>query len=73
MSIPQSAPQPAQGPKKLVRTRDDKWVSGVCGGLGRYFGVDANLVRLLMVVAFLFSCGTALVAYAVAWALMPEE
>ncbi|MGI8900238.1 MAG: PspC domain-containing protein [Nocardioides sp.] len=73
MTTPQQAPQPGPAPKRLVRTSDDKWLSGVCGGVGRYAGIDANLVRLLVVIAALVSCGTALIAYVVAWVLMPEE
>ncbi len=73
MSTPQQVPQPGPVPKRLVRTDDDRWISGVCGGIGRYAGLDANLVRLLMVIAALVSCGTAVIAYVVAWILMPEE
>ena len=73
MTTPQSAPQPGPAPKRLVRTRDDKWLAGVCGGIGRYAGLDANLVRVLVVIAALVSCGTAIIAYLVAWVLMPEE
>ena len=73
MTTPQSAQQPGPAPKRLVRTREDKWLAGVCGGIGRYAGLDANLVRVLVVVAALVSCGTAIIAYVVAWVLMPEE
>ncbi|MBA2463498.1 MAG: PspC domain-containing protein [Nocardioidaceae bacterium] len=73
MTTPQPAPQPRPAPKRLVRTRDDRWISGVCGGVARYAGLDANLVRLLVVIAALASCGTALIVYLVAWILMPEE
>jgi phage shock protein C len=72
MSMPQPTP-PAGAPKRLVRARDDRWLSGVCGGAGRYAGIDPNVVRLLVVLAALFSCGTAIIAYVVAWILMPEE
>lgn len=65
-----TGPQPA--PKRLVRSRDDRWLAGVCGGIGAYAGIDPNLVRLLAVVGALFSGGTLLVAYIVAWILMPE-
>jgi len=57
----------------LVRRRDDLWLSGVCGGVARYAGVDANLVRLLVVVATIVGFGSVLVAYVVAWILMPQE
>jgi len=58
--------------KQLVRLRDDRMVAGVCSGVARYLGVDPTLVRLLAVLGIVFSFGTALVAYVVAWVLMPE-
>lgn len=66
-------PPPVPGPKRLVRSREDRWLAGVCGGIGQYAGIDPNLVRLLMVVAALLSCGTAVIAYVVAWIVVPEE
>jgi phage shock protein PspC (stress-responsive transcriptional regulator) len=58
--------------KQLVRLRDDRMVAGVCAGVARYLGLDPTLVRLLAVLGVIFSFGTALVAYVVAWILMPE-
>ncbi len=82
---PQEPMQPPQGqhppppyrvppatPRKLVRSRDDRWIAGVCGGIGEYAGIDPNLVRLLAVVGGVFSAGTLLVAYVIAWIVMPE-
>lgn len=59
--------------RRLTRSRDDVWLSGVCAGIGDYAGIDPNLVRLLVVVGALFSFGTLLVAYVVAWLLMPQQ
>jgi phage shock protein C len=58
--------------KQLVRLRDDRMVAGVCSGIATYLGVDVTLVRLLAVLGLVFSLGTVLVAYVVAWILMPE-
>jgi phage shock protein PspC (stress-responsive transcriptional regulator) len=58
--------------KRLVRSQDNRWLGGVCGGLAEYFGVDANLIRLLVVIGTIFGMGTLLVAYIAAWILMPE-
>lgn len=58
--------------KQLARRRDDRMIAGVCSGVAAYLGVDPTLVRLLAVLAGLFTFGTAVVAYVVAWALMPE-
>jgi phage shock protein PspC (stress-responsive transcriptional regulator) len=57
--------------RRLVRRTHDKLIGGVCSGLADYLGVDVTLVRVLTVLAALFSLGTVVVAYAVAWALMP--
>lgn len=67
---PYPAPRP---PKRLVRSRNDKWLSGVCGGVAEYLGVDANLVRLVVVLGTILGFGSLLIAYIVAWILMPEE
>lgn len=59
--------------KRLVRSTDDKWVSGVCGGIARYLGLNANLVRLLVVIGTVLGLGSLIVAYVVAWILMPAQ
>jgi phage shock protein C len=59
-------------PRRLVRSRDDRWLSGVCGGVADYTGLDANLVRLLVVLGTVLGFGSLLVAYVVAWVLMPQ-
>jgi len=58
-------------PKRLLRTRDDQMIAGVCGGLARYLGVDPTLVRVLAVIALVFAFPAALVGYVLAWAIMP--
>ena len=58
--------------KRLTRRRDDRMVAGVCSGIADYLGVDPTLVRLLTVVAALFSGGAIAVGYIAAWILMPE-
>lgn len=73
MTQPMTPPPSAPAPKRLVRSRDDRWISGVCGGVGAYLGVDANLVRLVVVLGTVFGLGSLAIAYIVAWILMPEE
>jgi phage shock protein C len=63
---------PATSPRRLVRSRNDRWLAGVCGGVAEYTGVDANLVRLVVVLGTIFGFGSLFVAYVVAWILMPE-
>jgi phage shock protein C len=58
--------------RRLTRRSDDRMVAGVCSGVADYLGVDVTLVRLLTVVAAIFSVGAVAVAYIAAWVLMPE-
>jgi len=63
---------PAPG-KKLARSRSDKMVAGVCGGLAAYCGMDATLMRLLVVLAVFFTgILPGLVIYLVAALIIPE-
>jgi phage shock protein C len=61
------------GSKTLVRTRDGRIVAGVCSGLGRYFGFDANLIRLILAVVTVFTGGFGALAYLAAWVVIPED
>ena len=58
--------------KRLTRRSNDRMIAGVCSGVADYLGLDVTLVRLLTVVAAVFSVGTVAVAYIAAWILMPE-
>jgi len=60
------------GPRRLVRSPDDRWLGGVCGGLAAYTGLDPNLVRLLVVLGTLLGAGSLAVAYVVAWIIIPQ-
>ena len=64
--------QPAPRSGRLVRSRDDRWVSGVCGGIATYTGINSNVVRLIVVLGTVLGFGSLLVAYVVAWILMPK-
>jgi phage shock protein C len=58
--------------KRLFRSRANRKLFGVCGGLGEYFGIDPTVIRLLWVVAF-FAFGIGFIAYIVAAIIMPEQ
>ena len=58
--------------KKLYRSRTDKKLAGVCGGLAVYLGMDVTIVRLISALLCLFT-GVGLLAYIVAALIMPEE
>jgi phage shock protein PspC (stress-responsive transcriptional regulator) len=68
MTSPHVAPY-----KQLRRPLDDRIVAGVCSGIGRYLRVDPVLVRVGFAVLAALTWGAAVLAYPVAWFLMPEE
>lgn len=57
---------------QLVRSRTDRMVSGVCGGLAKYLGIDPALVRLAFVLG-VFVGGVSPLVYIVLWLIMQEE
>ena len=59
--------------KKLYRSRTDRMMAGVCGGLGRYLGVDPTLIRLAFVLLLLFGIGSGLLVYLAMMLIMPLE
>lgn len=64
--------RPAAKPPRLTRSTTDKVIGGVCGGLGRYFGVDPVWFRLGFVV-FTLGAGSGILAYLIAWVVIPQE
>ena len=58
--------------KRLLRLRNGRMAAGVCAGLAAYFKVDVNLVRVGFGVFTVFY-GLGIVAYLIAWAILPEE
>lgn len=58
---------------KLRRSRTDRMVAGVCGGIAKMFNMDAALVRILLVAATLLGFGTGAVLYLIAWLIVPEQ
>ncbi|MBM3193201.1 MAG: PspC domain-containing protein [Chlamydiae bacterium] len=60
--------------KKLYRSKTDKRFGGVCGGLGKYFRIDSNIIRLIFIV-LLFITGffPMVIIYMIAIGVIPEE
>ncbi len=58
--------------KVLYRSTTDKVIGGVCGGLAEAFGIDAIIVRLIFLMAFVFG-GTGFVLYLILWIVIPTE
>ena len=58
--------------KRLYRSRTDKKIAGVCGGLAKYFDVDPVIIRLLWILFVLFG-GAGIILYIIAWIVVPLE
>ncbi len=58
--------------KRLFRSRENKMICGVCGGIAEYFNIDPTLVRLGWVLVSVCSFGTGVLAYFIAAVIMPE-
>jgi len=59
--------------KRLYRSYENKMLGGVCGGLGNYFDIDPTVVRILAVISLFVSGGVAVIAYIVAWIIIPKS
>ena len=57
---------------RLRRSRTDRWLGGVCGGLARITGVDSWIWRLLFVM-FVLTFGFGLAIYILLWIFVPED
>ena len=58
--------------KRLHKSRKDKVISGICGGIGEYFGIDPVLIRVIAVLLFFFG-GVGVIAYIVGIIIIPVE
>src|SRR5256885_8797152 len=73
MSATQNDTPPTARPRRrLERSRRDRVVAGVCGGLGEYFDVDPVIFRIAFVV-LAFVGGAGFLLYPAAWLLLPDE
>ena len=61
-----------ESPKRLYRSKTERMIGGVCGGLAHYFNIDPTLVRLVFVLTMLVSIPSPLI-YLMMWIIMPEE
>ena len=67
---PSEPPRPAQ--RVVRRSRSERVLAGVCGGVGRYLGVDPVLLRIAFIILALAN-GLGVIAYVVCWVAIPEE
>ena len=64
----------APRPRQLIRSRSDRKIAGVCAGCGQYLDLDISLVRILWVfVTLMAGVFPGVVAYVLAWIIVPEE
>lgn len=61
----------AQETKRLYRSRDDRMIAGVCGGLAEYFNVDPVIVRLIALLLLLPGGLPGFVPYVIMWLVVP--
>lgn len=63
---------PAAEPRRLTRSREGRWLGGVCAGLGRYFDLSPTIYRIAFV-ALALAGGTGVLLYVAAWLVIPDE
>ena len=60
--------------KRLYRSKKERMIAGVCGGIAEYFDVDPTLIRLLWVLVTIFTgFAPGVIAYLIAWVIVPEK
>ena len=58
--------------RKLTRSRDDKWIAGICGGIAEHTGIDATLIRVIVVIATILGAGSLILIYLICWLIIPK-
>ncbi len=59
--------------KRLFRSKKERMLAGICGGIGEHLDVDPTVIRLIWIVVTLLSLGAGLLAYIIAWIIVPEQ
>jgi len=62
----------AEDKKRLYRSRSERWLAGVCGGIGDYFNTDPTVIRVIFVLGALI-LGGGLLIYLILWLIIPLE
>jgi len=61
-----------ESPRRIYRSKNDKVIAGVCGGIAQYFSIDPVWIRLAAVLLVLAD-GIGVILYIIAWILIPEN
>lgn len=59
--------------RPLYRSRRDRWISGLIGGLGEYFGINVGVLRLIAILSIFFTGGTTIFIYFIAALVISKE
>lgn len=59
--------------KRLIRPRAGRKIAGVCAGFAEYFDLDVTLVRVVWLISVFLGACLGLIAYVIAWIVMPDE
>ena len=59
--------------KKLFRSNKDKILTGLCGGVAEYFGINSGIIRLIVIFLSVGSVGTGIIVYFIASFIIAEE
>ena len=57
--------------KRLYRSRSERMIAGICGGLGQYLGTDPTVIRIVFIL--LAVLGPGVIVYLITWLIVPEE
>lgn len=58
---------------RLKRSKKERMVAGVCGGLAAYYRIDVSMIRIAFVLGSVFSVGAGVLVYLVLWLTLPER
>lgn len=72
LTAAQPPPPPPPPPRRFLRSRDDRVIAGVAGGLGRYFDIDPVIVRIAAIVSIFFG-GLGVIAYLITAIIVPAD
>jgi len=59
--------------KKLYRSKKEKMIGGVCGGIGEFLEIDPTIIRIIWAFVTILSIGIGIIAYILAWIIIPEK